>query len=92
MLLAVSLFVGQHAREAMAAAVIENQTGTWEAAGMGSYFARAWDEILPEDLLARVTEEALKFQAYEAQERVRKTGGGGYMHGKDRTFWRPLYT
>ena len=73
------------------AAIVEDQTGTWAAAGMEDYFARATDNIFPEELLEQVAKEALIFQNYEQEERNRKTAGGGYMHGKGGTFWRPLF-
>ena len=73
------------------AAIIEDQTGTWAAAGMADYFARATDNIFPEELLEKVAKEAVIFQNHEAEERNKRTAGGGYMHGKGGTFWRPLF-
>ena len=73
------------------AAIVEDQTGTWAAAGMEEYFARATDNIFPDELLEKVAKEAVIFQNHEAEERNRKTAGGGYMHGKGGTFWRPLF-
>jgi hypothetical protein len=73
------------------AAIIEDQTSTWEAAGMADSLVAAKDNILSNDLFKMVKEEALIFQANEAEERIRKTNGGGYAHGKGGTFWFPLF-
>jgi len=58
---------------------------------MADYFARATDNIFPEELLEKVAKEAVIFQNHEAEERNKRTAGGGYMHGKGGTFWRPLF-
>jgi hypothetical protein len=73
------------------AAIIEDQTGTWEAAGMGDSLVAAKDNILSNELFKMVKEEALIFQANEAEERIKRTNGGGYAHGKGGTFWFPLF-
>ena len=73
------------------AAIIENQTSTWAAAGMADSLVRASDNILPQHMLDLVTKEALLFQAFEAEERKKRTAGGGYAHGKGGTFWFPLF-
>lgn len=63
----------------------------WEMAGLGEYFARGTDDILPDELLERVTEEVLLFEKKAKEETEKQAKGGRYMHGKMGTFWRPLF-
>ena len=77
--------------EVESAAIIEDQTGTWAAAGMEDSLVAAKDNILSDDLFERVRKEALIFQADEAEQRIKKTHGSGYAHGKGGTFWFPLF-
>ena len=48
----------------------------WDVAGLGDYFARATDGILPDQLLERVAAELLVFENYEKQERQKSVEGG----------------
>jgi hypothetical protein len=85
---AVALISHRHGVEC--AAIIENQTSTWVAAGMADSLVNAWDNILSDSFFERVAKEALIFQADESQQRS-KRAGGGYAHGKGGTFWFPLF-
>jgi len=78
-------------QEVRGAAILEDHSSTWTAAGLNSTIARVQDNILPQDLFERVVEEVLVFEQYEKEERARHTQGGAYMHGKGGTFWRPLF-
>eukprot|EP00960_Hanusia_phi_P044515 756685-Hanusia_phi.AAC.5 len=75
---------------ALGAAIIEDHSSTWNSAGLNETLARGYDEIFPQELFERVVHEALVFEKYEKDERAR-AAGGGYMHGKGGTFWRPLF-
>lgn len=48
----------------------------WEHAGLGDYFARATDSILPPDLAERVLREVLLFEKHEKEERAKSVAGG----------------
>ncbi|EKX39230.1 hypothetical protein GUITHDRAFT_143638 [Guillardia theta CCMP2712] len=72
------------------AAIIEDHSSTWNSAGLNETLARGFDDVFPQELFDRVVNEALVFEKYEKDERA-KAAGGGYMHGKGGTFWRPLF-
>jgi len=61
---------------ASGAAIIENQTSAWASAGLGEYFARATDNILPLELAQMVMEEVLLFERHEREERAKNVEGG----------------
>lgn len=63
----------------------------WEMAGLGDYFARVTDDILPLGMVERMTQEIHMFEKREEEDRLREQGGGSYMHGKKGTFYRPLF-
>lgn len=73
------------------AAIIEDQAGTWEEAGMEDSLVAAKDNILSDELFEMVRKEALMFQADEAKQRMKRTQGSGYAHGKGGTFWFSLF-
>ena len=73
------------------AAIIEDQAETWAAAGMENTILAAKDKILSNELFEMVRKEALIFQADEAKQRIKRTHGSGYAHGKGGTFWFPLF-
>ena len=48
----------------------------WQQGGLGDYFVRATDDILPDALLERVKEELLIFEKHEREERAKSVQGG----------------
>ncbi|KAJ1471201.1 hypothetical protein T484DRAFT_1845085 [Baffinella frigidus] len=46
-------------QEVRGAAILEDHSSTWTAAGLNSTIARVQDNILPQDLFERVVEEGM---------------------------------
>jgi len=74
------------------AAIIEDHTTSWRAAGLGDSLAEAFEVDLPDELFDKVLQDCLVFHKHETNERARASAGGGaYVHGKGGTYWRPLF-
>ena len=74
------------------AAIIEDHTTSWKAAGLGDSLAEAFEVALPDELFDKVLQDCLVFHRHEVDERARAfAAGGAYVHGKGGTYWRALF-
>ena len=74
------------------AAIIEDHTTSWKAAGLGDSLAEAFEVALPDELFDKVLQDCLVFHRHEVDERARASAAGGaYVHGKGGTYWRALF-
>ena len=80
----ICVFVGSSIRSAIGAALLQDHTESWTAAGLADQLVQAYVDVLPPALFEAVAREAAAV--------VRESMKGDYKFGKRTTWWLPLHT